>query len=122
MNLRTTKHRVFVLILLTLLAGGLACTAWGMGPGWPGGAGVRRSDGRVCRNVSRLSPNEGPVWSPPARFHSDTKMGTVSAALGGGYIHGSFYGPETQRFGWLIKMSLSSFLFWDGTQIKLDRY
>jgi len=75
MNLRTTKHRVFVLILLALLAGGLAYAAWGMGPGWPGGAGAsgRKYNGAVCHNVSRLRPNGRPVCHPLARSRSDAK-------------------------------------------------
>ncbi len=64
MNLRTTKHSVFALILLALLAGGLACAAWGMGPGWPVGAPGRRSDGAAHRNVSRLRPSGLPACPP----------------------------------------------------------
>ena len=77
MNLRTTKHRVFALILLALLAGGLACTAWGMGPGWPGGAGAsgRKYNGAVCHNVSRLRQFGMPARNQRERFYFDKKRG-----------------------------------------------
>ena len=64
------KTRIVILILLALLAGGLACTAWGMGPGWPGGAPGRNPAGAAFRNVARLRPSvlhaaRGPTGEVP---------------------------------------------------------
>ena len=114
MNLRTTKHRVFALILLALLAGGLACTAWGRG------APVRKSDGAAQRNVSRLRPFGMPARSPRGRSRFEMNCTAISAAIELGYIMGPTRPMKTMRLGRLQNASLSNFFLCDGTYASFD--
>ena len=132
MNLRTTKHRVFVLILLALLAGGLACTAWGSAlwatlpdlptvtENWPGCC-RRTIAAAVHASVKHLSQAILARHRAMSPSHSGRNRWLVSDAHIASYVRGSFLAPGVHRLRRPQKASVFSFFLFHVTYTGVDK-